>query len=62
VKYRGQVDDFPKLIASVAAGETPSLALQVDQKWLDKRADNDREAFSVPGCSVVRTEKAHFRE
>jgi hypothetical protein len=62
VKYRGQVDDFSKLIASVAAGETPRLALQVDQKWLDKRADNDREAFSIPGCSVVKTEKAHFRE
>lgn len=69
-KTRGKVDrksfyaevvDFPKLVHAVDTSEVPTIALLPNQRYLDKRADADREGLSIPGVVVRKTEKVHFR-
>jgi hypothetical protein len=69
-KTRGKVDrtrwdsavvDFPKLVHAVDTSEVPIAALLPNQRYLDKRADADREGFSIPGVIARKTEKIHFR-
>jgi hypothetical protein len=69
-KTRGKVDrtcwnakvvDLFKLIQAVAAKQVPSGALLPNESYLDKRADSDREGFSIPGVVAIKTEKVHFR-
>ena len=59
--WKSEVVDFGKLIRAVAKGEVLSLALLPNQKWLDSRADSDREGMSIPGVVANKTEKVHFR-
>lgn len=49
------VEDKKALIAAVAAGTVPTAALQVDQSWLNKQADQLRKEFNYPGCKAKDT-------
>lgn len=61
MRFHAEVVDFPKLVHAVDTSEAPIIALLPNQRYLDKRADADREGFSIPGVVVHRTEKVHFR-
>jgi hypothetical protein len=61
MRFHAEVVDFPKLVHAVDANEAPIVALLPNQRYLDKRADADREGFSIPGVVVHKTEKVHFR-
>lgn len=61
VSWYAQVDDLSALVKAVAVGQAPANAVEADQKFLDKRADADREGFSIPGVTAHRKETVHFR-
>lgn len=59
--YKARVDDPMKLIKAIAEGKVPMAAIEIKQGWLDRRADADKEAFDLPGCSLLKTQSTHFR-
>ena len=59
--WTAEVIDFMKLVRAVAAGQVLITALLPNEKWLNKRADADREAMDIPGVEVRKAEKVHFR-
>jgi hypothetical protein len=59
--YSAKVLNVMELVKAVAAGNAPLQALQVDQAWLNSKARLDKEAYSVPGTELVKTEGTHYR-
>jgi hypothetical protein len=59
--YKCKVNDFKALVAAVAAGTVPLLALDPNQSFLNDQADTFKEAFSYPGCALDTTTSTSFR-
>lgn len=59
--YKARVDDAMKLIKAISEGKVPMAAIEINQGWLDRRADADKEAFNLPGCSLLKSQGTHFR-
>lgn len=60
-KWHAEVVDLLKLVQAVAAGQILIQAVLANQKYLDKRADSDREGMNIPGVKACETKKIHFR-
>src|SRR5208283_2735545 len=60
-KWHAEVVDFLKLVQAVASGQVLIQAVLANQKYLDKRADSDREGMNIPGVEARETKKIHFR-
>jgi len=46
-------EDFQVLVAAVAAGRVPLMALKPDETWLSSRAREQRERLAIPGVTLV---------
>ena len=59
--YKARVTDLKALIKAVADGKAPIGALVANESFINNRARDDKENFSIPGCELVRDETTHFR-
>lgn len=61
--YKCKVTDFKALVAAVAAGTVPILALQFNESFLNKQADTFKEGFEgmYPGCSLDTSTSTSYR-
>ncbi len=55
-KFRVNVVNFKQLVAAVAAGTVPLMALEVNQKFADTQAKyaKDTDLLGWPGCEVIK--------
>ena len=60
-KWFAEVIDLPKLVKAVATGNAPQPAVIANEKFLNKRADSDREGMNIPGVVARKKESVHFR-
>ena len=51
-RYTAEVTNLKELVAAVAAGKASLGFLEVNQSNLNKAAEIEKDAFSVPGCKV----------
>ena len=61
VAYSMEITNLAELVKAVAAGKAPVLAVVANEAWLNAKARLDKEAYSVPGTKLNRTEGTHFR-
>ena len=61
--YKAEVTDLKALVAAVAAGKVPLLALQANETFIGQQARSMGEAFEglYPGVKLVVTESTSFR-
>ena len=59
--YKCRVDNFKALVKAVADGLAPIQCLVADESYLNKRANLDKDGFSMPGCSLVKNSNTGFR-
>ena len=59
--YSATVTNLLELVKAVAAGKAPLQAIKADESYLNKKANLEKEGFSVPGCKLNRTEGTSFR-
>jgi hypothetical protein len=59
--YKCKVTDFKALVAAVAAGTVPIMALEANQSFLNNQADQFKEGFSFPGCELETSSSTSFR-
>jgi hypothetical protein len=61
VNYSARVTNLLELVKAVASGKVPVNALSANESFLNNQAKQFREAFSVPGVELVRSENLHYR-
>lgn len=59
--YKCQVTSPMELVKAIAAGQVSIEAITVNQSWLNKKADLDKEGFHVPGCKLDKQTSTSFR-
>ena len=59
--YSATVTNLLELVKAVAAGKAPLQAIKANESYLNKKANLEKEGFSVPGCKLNRTEGTSFR-
>lgn len=59
--YKMRVVDMKKLLRAVLDGVIPIHAVTANESYLNNRARDDKEAFDIPGCELVKIESTHFR-
>lgn len=59
--YKCKVTDFKALVAAVAAGTVPLMALEANTAFLNNQADQFKDAFAFPGCALDTTSSTSFR-
>ena len=61
VAYSCRVDNVRTLLRAIVEMRAPLDCIKIDESYLNRKAALDKESFSVPGCSLVKTDKVHFR-
>lgn len=59
--YSAEVKSLKELVAAVAAGKVPLMAILPNEKFLNDAADTYKEAFAIPGCKLKTNTTTHFR-
>ena len=59
--YSATVTNLLELVKAIAAGKAPLQAIKANESYLNKKANLEKEGFSVPGCKLNRTEGTSFR-
>ena len=59
--YTAEVTDLKALVAAVAAGTVPLMAIVANDSFLSSQAKTFKEQFSYPGVKLVVTESTSFR-
>lgn len=60
-RYSCIVDNVKALMQAVLEGKAPMACFTVDQSFLNKKADLDKDGFNLPGCRLHRESGTHFR-
>ena len=59
--YSMEVTDLMTLVKAVAEGRVLLSAIEANESFLNSKARNDKEGYSVPGTKLVRKESTFFR-
>lgn len=59
--YSAEVFDLKALVAAVAAGTVPLMAIVANESFIGNQARAMKEAFSMPGVKLKVTESTSFR-
>lgn len=59
--YRAELVDPRAFLKAVVDGIIPLSYVEIKQGMLDRRANDDKEGFSLPGCKLKKSTSTHFR-
>jgi len=61
VRYTARLIDLKVLVKAIAEGRAPIGAISWNESYCNKRANDDKEAFDMPGVELVKTASTSFR-
>lgn len=60
-RWKVTITDAKEVYRAIADGKLPMEAAPIDEGWLKRKANLDKNGFSVPGCTAEPETTTHFR-